>query len=337
MIEDIKQFMYCCLNPKSEVEITSITQVHNEKQNKEITEEQNKKNLLITPSSKLSLLHLKSLRTVERNQQSIISKNSNLSIITFSNEKVKKNEESNRILDTLIIGTHELELEGEIFFNKKIIIDRIGLKSLGRKNQNGVTIFGISNNENNENSGIDFNLNIPKNKIKNKNNNNNNNNNNIPLFSIEYDKIEEHYILNLLNLDLKMLLYIDYNFLIENDTINNFMIGKVPITINSPKDENDNIFSVIVEGKKYEFNKLKDCPISIGRNNAKINIKNNSISKSHAVIDYQYDNQVICVKDCDSTNGTYFIIGEKCPFIYLLSDLTFKLFDNKFMVKVIYY
>ena len=117
MIEDIKQFMYCCLNPKSEVEITSITQVHNEKQNKEITEEQNKKNLLITPSSKLSLLHLKSLRTVERNQQSIISKNSNLSIITFSNEKVKKNEESNRILDTLIIGTHELELEGEIFFN----------------------------------------------------------------------------------------------------------------------------------------------------------------------------------------------------------------------------
>ena len=134
-----------------------------------------------------------------------------------------------------------------------------------------------------------------------------------------------------------MLLYIDYNFLIENDTINNFMIGKVPITINSPKDENDNIFSVIVEGKKYEFNKLKDCPISIGRNNAKINIKNNSISKSHAIIDYQYDNQVICVKDCDSTNGTYFIIGEKCPFIYLLSDLTFKLFDNKFMVKVIYY
>ena len=272
----------------------------------------------------------------EKKRLSLLRKNSNFSNVTFSDVQIKRYETKKRTLDTLIIGTHELELEGEIFFNKKIIIDRIGLKSLGRKNQNGVTIFGISNNENNENSGIDFNLNIPKNKIKNKNNNNNNNNN-IPLFNIEYDKIEEHYILNLLNLDLKMLLYIDYNFLIENDTINNFMIGKVPITINSPKDENDNIFSVIVEGKKYEFNKLKDCPISIGRNNAKINIKNNSISKSHAIIDYQYDNQVICVKDCDSTNGTYFIIGEKCPFIYLLSDLTFKLFDNKFMVKVIYY
>ena len=329
MIENLKQFLYCCLNPKSQVEIASITQDQNEKQNQDLIEEQNKKNLLITPSSKISLLHLKSLRA-ERKKQSIISKNSNLSIITFNNEKVKKNEESNRILDTLIIGTHELELEGEIFFNKKIIIDRIGLKILGRKNQNGITIFGISDDENNDHSGIDFNLNIPKSKIK------NNNNNVIPIFSIEFDKTEEHYIINLLNLDLKMLLYIDYNFLIENNTTTDFMVGKIPIIIISPKDENDSLFSVIVEGKKYEFNKLKDCPISIGRSNAKINIKNNSISKFHAIIDYQYDNQVICMKDCDSTNGTYFIIGEKCSFVYLLSDLTFKILEYKFTIKIKY-
>ena len=329
MLQQLKNIMNCCISPNNENDISSIAA--------DIIENQVKRtNDYVNNNSKGSISFNKSIKEEKKRLSSIISNNSNnsnKSNITFSNQLVKQNIENKRSLDTLIIGTHELELEGEIFFNKKIIIDRIGLKSLGRKNQNGKTIFGICKDENIINSGIDFNLNIPKNKLKNINNNENN----IPLFSIEYDKIEEHYILNLLNLDLKMLLYIDYNFLIENDTINNFMIGKVPITINSPKDENDNIFSVIVEGKKYEFNKLKDCPISIGRNNAKINIKNNSISKSHAVIDYQYDNQVICVKDCDSTNGTYFIIGEKCPFIYLLSDLTFKLFDNKFMVKVIYY
>ncbi len=326
MIEQLKLTLNCCINPIKEKEHSSISQ-DLENQIKSTNDNRNNNSKETIP-----IMKEKSLEE-EKKRLSLLRKNSNFSNVTFSDVQIKRYESKKRTVDTLIIGTHELELEGEIFFNKKIIIDRIGLKSLGRKNQNGVTIFGISNNENDENSGIDFNLNIPKNKIKNKNNNNNNN---IPLFNIEYNKIEEHYILNLLNLDLKMLLYIDYNFLIENDTINNFMIGKVPIIINSPKDEKDNIFSVIVEGKKYEFNKLKDCPISIGRNNAKINIKNNSISKSHAVIDYQYDNQVICVKDCDSTNGTYFIIGEKCPFVYLLSDLTFKLLDYKFMVKIIY-
>ena len=168
---------------------------------------------------------------MKKKKSSIISKNSNLSIITFSNAKVKQNEENKRVLDTVIIGSHELELDGEIFFNKIITIDRIGLKKLGRKNQNGITIFGISDNPNDPNSGIDFNLNISKNKIK-----NSNNYTNLPLFSIEFDKQEEHYILNLLYLDIKMFLYIDYNFLIENNTTTDFMIGKVLITIASPKE-----------------------------------------------------------------------------------------------------
>jgi hypothetical protein len=64
------------------------------------------------------------------------------------------------------------------------------------------------------------------------------------------------------------------------------MVGKIPIIINNTKDENDSLFSVIVEGNKYEFNKLKYCTILIGRSNAKINIKNNSISKFLAIIDY---------------------------------------------------
>lgn len=328
MLQQLKNIMNCCISPNNENDISSIAA--------EIIENQVKRtNDYVNNNSKGSISFNKSLKEEKKRLSSIISNNSNnsnKSNITFSNQLVKQNIENKRSLDTLIISTHELELDGEIFFNKCLIIDRVGLKKEGRKNQNGKTIFGIYKEENNINSGIDFNLNISRNKLKNLNNNENN----FPLFSIEYDKIEEHYILRLLNLDIRILLFIDYNFLIENNTINNYMIGKVPITIKSPKNENDNIFSVFVKGKKYEFNKIKDCPITIGRTNTKINIKNNSISKLHATIDYQIDNQVICIKDNDSTNGTYFIIDEKSPFVYLLSDLTFKILDNKFSIHVNY-
>ena len=323
-MEDLTNCFLCCIAPKKESSISSITE---EKiKIKETEEDQNKKKIVLNPSSKLN----RNLRAPGKKKLSIISKYSNKSNITFSNSKVRKTEEENRIVDTLIIGTHELELEGEIFFNKNIIIDRVGLKKLGRKNQNGITIFGVSDNPNDPESGIDFNLNLSKNKIK------NNNKNNIPLFSIEYDKNEEHFILNLLHLENKMLLYIDYNFLIENNTNTDYIIGKIPITIISPKTVEDKFFFVIVEGKKYKHNKYKDCPITIGRTNSTINIKNDSISKNHAVIDYHSENQVICIYDTGSTNGTFFIIGEKCPFIYLLSDLTFKLLEHKFKVKINY-
>jgi len=41
-----------------------------------------------------------------------------LPIITFSNGKVRKKKRNYKILDTLIIGTYELELEGKFFLIK---------------------------------------------------------------------------------------------------------------------------------------------------------------------------------------------------------------------------
>ena len=114
------------------------------------------------------------------------------------------------------------------------------------------------------------------------------------------------------------------------------MIEKVLIIIESQKDENNNFLNITVEGQKNKYDKFKDCPITIGRGNAILNIKNNSISKNHSMINYQYDNKVICIKDNDSTNGTYFLIGKKYSLIYLLSDLTFKILEFKFKVKISY-
>ena len=111
------------------------------------------------------------------------------------------------------------------------------------------------------------------------------------------------------------------------------MIGKIPIFIIGPKNENDNYFTIEVEGIKYNYDKTKDVPISIGRSNSKINIKNNSISKTHAAIDYL--NDCLFIKDLDSTNGTFFVLGDKCSSLRISRDMNLKILDYKFSIKVI--
>jgi pSer/pThr/pTyr-binding forkhead associated (FHA) protein len=112
------------------------------------------------------------------------------------------------------------------------------------------------------------------------------------------------------------------------------MIGKIQIKIISPKNEKDEIFYLETEGKNYKFNK-KELPITIGRGNSNINIKHNSISKIHAVIDFNTDSNSLFIRDNESTNGTFFLIDDNFPFIYLLSDCTMKIFDSKFTIKII--
>ncbi len=249
------------------------------------------------------------------------------SIITFSDTKVKQNNIKKRVLDTLVIGSRELILEGDIFYNKTIKIDKIGIKNENRINKNGISIFGVSDDFN-DSCGIDFNLNLSKKKLKNKKDSN------IPIFKIEYTKEDENYILSLINKDIKILLLIENDFLIDNNSNLNFMIGKIQIKIISPKNEKDEIFYLETEGKNYKFNK-KELPITIGRGNSNINIKHNSISKIHAVIDFNTDSNSLFIRDNESTNGTFFLIDDNFPFIYLLSDCTMKIFDSKFTIKII--
>ena len=236
-------------------------------------------------------------------------------------------QKNQKIIDTLVLNAREIFLEGEIFFNKVIIIDKLGLKNDRRNEQNGITIFGISDDMNKPNSGIDFNLNLSKKKLKNKKDKN------IPLFKIEYLKNEDIYTISVIK-DVKMLLYIEHDFLIENNTSLEFMIGKVSIIINSPKDENDEKFHIEIEGKTYTYYKKKDLPITIGRVNTSIILKNTSISKVHSIIEYNDENNTLSIRDNNSTNGTYFVLGNRYPFIYILSDLTLKILDSKFTIKL---
>ena len=325
---DFRNFFFCC-NNIIENDNLSI-QCSNKNKNNFLNEKDrdvlfNKEELVKKKKSRNS-----NLNNINNNYN-LNSVDKNSSIITFSNIKVKEGISNiNQFFDTEVLSTQELKLIGEIFWNKDLYIDKIGLKIGNRIKKNGNTIFGLGEQEDlNGNIIIDFILNLPGGKIESmvplsKNN---------PLFSIDYDKNEEFFEMILINKQLKIFYNIENEFYLKNDSILEFMIGKIPIIIKGPKNENDNYFSIQVEGDIYNYDKTKDVPISIGRSNSNINIKNNSISKKHAIIDNL--NDCLYIKDLNSTNGTFFVINEKWPSIKISRDMNFKICDCKFSIKVI--
>ena len=180
MLNGILNYINCCKT--SNILDKCILKVENEQSTNEPTEKNN-------------------IPLNEGIKKIIIENKSKDSIITFSDTKVKQNKIKKRVLDTLVIGSTELILEGDIFYNKTIKIDKIGIKDENRINKNGITIFGVSDDFN-DNCGIDFNLNLLKKKLKNKKDTN------IPIFKIEFIKEDVNYILSLINKDIKILLLI---------------------------------------------------------------------------------------------------------------------------------
>jgi len=332
MIDSISNILFCC-NHGRNIDNASIQHL-NTNNNKNIINQKenlfNREEILKRRKSRNNNININNNNNNNNNNiYNSIDKNS--SIITFSNMKVKEyNMNVNQVFDTEVLSQQELKLIGEIFWNKELYIDRIGLKIGNRIKKNGNTIFGLGEQEDlNGNIVIDFILNIPGGKIQSMNPISKNN----PLFSIDYDKNEEFFQIILINKQLKIYYNIESEFYLENGCNLEFMVGKIPIFITGPRNEKDNYFTVEVEGIKYNYDKTKDVPISIGRSNSKINIKNNSISKTHAAIDFL--NNSLFIKDLDSTNGTFFVIGDKCSSLRISRDMNLKILDNKFSIKVI--
>ena len=334
MIDSISNILFCC-NHGRNIDNASIQHL-NTNNNKNIINQKerddlfNREEILKRRKSRNNNININNNNNNNNNNiYNSIDKNS--SIITFSNMKVKEyNMNVNQVFDTEVLSQQELKLIGEIFWNKELYIDRIGLKIGNRIKKNGNTIFGLGEQEDlNGNIVIDFILNIPGGKIQSMTPISKNN----PLFSIDYDKNEEFFEIILINKQLKIYYNIESEFYLENGCNLEFMVGKIPIFIIGPKNENDNYFTIEVEGIKYNYDKTKDVPISIGRSNSKINIKNNSISKTHAAIDYL--NDCLFIKDLDSTNGTFFVLGDKCSSLRISRDMNLKILDNKFSIKVI--
>lgn len=308
------------------------------------------------------------------------------SYVSFSNIKVQESEQSAQIFDTEIVSTHEIQLTGEIFWNKEIVIDKFGLKMAKRKNKSGTTNFGIIQQYNDKNEPmVDFLLNfdtLVKPEID----------YNDIIFEITFDRENDCYMFRVLSKIVKILNLIDYEFFFPDNSIQNFLIGKVMVEIrtidiqninnkseeaessNNNSNKNDSIVNMIVNSSSrcgrnkspkksqskssrrrydgennkkilvkvyiedkwvdYEFTKF-DMPVTIGRKNSTISIKNNSISKNHCIINYDTRYQQFYMKDLDSTNGTFFQMEEN-SMIEISKLKIFKVFESKFTINEVF-
>ena len=137
---DFRNFFFCC-NNIIENDNLSI-QCSNKNKNNFLNEKDrdvlfNKEELVKKKKSRNS-----NLNNINNNYN-LNSVDKNSSIITFSNIKVKEGKSNiNQFFDTEVLSTQELKLIGEIFWNKDLYIDRIGLKIGNRIKKNGISIFG---------------------------------------------------------------------------------------------------------------------------------------------------------------------------------------------------
>ena len=302
--------------------------------------------------------HQSKQMSVSSNNNNDVSPNLNVSLVTFSNIKVKESYRTLPVFDTEIISSKELRLTGDLFWGKEIMLDRLGVKLNKRRKKDGITYFGVNEGIDSHGNHInDFIINLNKSK----GNISNDLVENSSIFSIEYDKLEERFKLNALHNVIPILHLITYDYLIYPNVERSFLIGKIEMDVvcklmgnnsnshNNSSSNNNNTTETIsvsnlnvneewglcvkVKGDKemsYQFSK-KDTPISIGRTHSSININNNSISKTHAMIGYSNDSNFFFIKDMGSTNGTYLSM-RKWDKIPIIKEMKFKLFESKFTI-----
>lgn len=261
-----------------------------------------------------------------------LSKNSNYSTfsqVTFSNLKVKDFSQTASIVDTELVNKFELRLNGELFWNKELIVDCLGLQLGKRRKRDGITIFGTSNTEKRVGDyKNDFVINIKSGEY---------NKTTTPIFFIEFDKGDEHFFIGRISKTIKIFHLLDYDFFLDLNHETFFYLGKIKITVlilTILNCEDKRKIQIRIKNNKdytqYTFEE-DDLPISIGRSNSKINIKNNSISKQHAIIDYSIDYKKFYIKDIGSTNGTFYLLKYKSRF-KILGEMKFKILETKFSV-----
>ena len=85
------------------------------------------------------------------------------------------------------------------------------------------------------------------------------------------------------------------------------------------------------EKEVYSFNN-KQCPITIGRVNAQVIIKNESVSKAHVTIDYDKVNDKYFIVDNGSTNGSQLLLHEGKS-IFLEGTMSFVLGNKQFKIE----
>ena len=232
----------------------------------------------------------------------------------------------------------KLKLMGDLFPNT-IEIDKFGIKNGLRQKRDGLSIFGVKeNNGDLENNNFDcdyylyldtiddYNIKIIEdiNKVSGK------------VFEIYINKKTKSYTLYFLHNSLILYYKVNNNIFFNLNKDYYLILGDIFLTISVKKFQETNLKVIQIQTeienekpKKYTF-EPGDMPIRIGRLNCQINIQRPSISKLHSIVDYIDDD--FCYKDCGSTNGTTLLIREDDS-IKINGEMNFKLEDISFTIK----
>jgi hypothetical protein len=227
----------------------------------------------------------------------------------------------------------KLILSGDLFSNQKIEIDKYGMKNGLRKKNDGLSIFGLKDNNENQNyPPSDYYFDIEKFEE----NNDVDAKSSGQVFEIYLSKRSRRYTLFFLHPSLILYYKINNVVCFEADKDYFIIIGDIFLTIQikNDKDSNEKIIIIHIElenekPQKFTFGQ-GDMPIKIGRVNCNIEIRKPSISKLHSIIEFKDDNYYY--KDCGSTNGSTLLIREDDS-LNLMGEMSFKLEDVFFKIK----
>jgi len=249
------------------------------------------------------------------------------------NSLINFNKYNNSLKDKSFEIKTKLLLSGDLFSNDIIEINKYGMKSGLREKHDGLTIFGLKENNDILNSHscdyyfsdiekIDENENENK-KITGK------------VFEIYLNKKDKMYTLYFLHNSLILYYKIKNDVLLNLDKDYFLILGDIFITVHIKKNNSNNQKMIHIHAelenikpKKYVFSP-NETPIKIGRVNCQVEINKPSISKLHSIIDYKNDN--FYYKDCGSTNGSTLLIREddslkiKGKMSLKLEDIPFKI------------
>ena len=282
-------------------------------------------------------------KNINNNTETLEKKNSSSHIINHSSREDKnqlikqdiKNEFNDSIKNTsdkILYINAPLTFPNLFLNHKNIIIDEYGLQGIPKENKGKLTFFGIDTKYLEGKSNLHANDIIINDEITNPKINKTH-----AIFYIYFvPKVNKYYLKSLSKDIYFSLVFNPYiQIVLDNNHKNYIKIGKVILSI-LIKNEEKIIYIKIKKGETINkeqnyFFHVDKMPITIGRGNCSINIKCDTVSKTHITIDYDKINKNFFLIDNASTNGTQLLLNEGKN-IQINGEMTFNLGEKQFTI-----
>ena len=208
-----------------------------------------------------------------------------------------------------IMNKLSLSLSGTLFFGSSITIKASGYENGLRGKQDGHCYIGFGNViDRNGLLLIDYIASmkgIDENHLK----------QNKRLFEIVFDKNQNTFLMNVLHktLSINCILTNEDDYYFEYLKKTHLLIGDINLFVYPKKIKEKNILEITVANNfgesTYSFLEYS-MPVTIGRKNCTIVLKQDNVSKVHAFIFFSKEKEKFFIKDNYSTNKTHLILKE---------------------------